>query len=369
MSYLIKYPRKTILRNSLRAVGRGIMPLLARSQITGLEKFPKKGPLIVVGNHTGAMEVVMMALYAPKIVEFFAGVDMGWVGITGYFVELYGIIPVVRGNTSHKTLKMGIDVLAQDGMLGIFPEGGFWEPGKNKAESGAAWLSYMAQAPILPIGFGDTRGKLSELFKLKRPDFEMNVGDVLPPVQLNKGMKKKDALQLAADEIMDAIWQWVPEDERRKKAGIEDEDFFLEVDVYDQAQQRVVIPGDLAVTEGSWFSRFIHRLNLINSMRDYVHLPVQVLKELDQRPPASDLHLAVDSVLNYVEAEYPQFFTYRYGQVDGTAMQTSFRQVRALMQWVMDHDYSVQAEARYEYTDPETGAHVVRKRPLDISQW
>ena len=62
MSNKIKYPRRILIRQSLRLLGRGLMPLLTRAQISGRDNFPHKGPVILVGNHTAAMEVVMMAL-------------------------------------------------------------------------------------------------------------------------------------------------------------------------------------------------------------------------------------------------------------------------------------------------------------------
>ena len=175
LTYSTKYPRRLIIRNSLRYFVRGLFPLLSRTHISGLEKFPKNGPLIVVGNHTGAMEVVLIATYSPKAPEFMGAVEMPWNGWMGKIIELYGLIPVHRGYTSTETMKTGVDVLRQGGLLGVFPEGGFWEPGKQKAQTGAAWLSYMAQAPVLPIGFGDTRGKMAEIFAGKRPAFDMGV--------------------------------------------------------------------------------------------------------------------------------------------------------------------------------------------------
>lgn len=283
MNYSIKYPRKVILRNTLRYLARGLFPILSRTKITGLEKFPKEGPLIVVGNHTGAMEVVLLVTYSPKPMEFMSAMEMQWNDWMGDVIDLYGIIPVLRGYTSKEAMKMGVDVLKQGGMLGVFPEGGFWEPGRQKVQPGAAWFSYMTKAPILPVGFGDTRGKMAEIFQLKRPHFEMNDGDLLPPVRLDPSMSKKDALQKAADEIMDAVWELVPEEERqRKEMHPQDEAFSMDIQIFDQAGQPVPVPAELALTDGSWISRFAHRPNLIDSIRDYIFLPVQVFKELDR---------------------------------------------------------------------------------------
>lgn len=370
MSYAIKYPRRRFIRGAYRGLIRGTFPLLTKTSITGLKNFPKVGPLIVIGNHTGAMEVVLMGAYAPKPLEFMGAMEIPWNGWMGKAVELYDLIPVYRGYTSLETMKTGVDLLKQGGMLGLFPEGGFWEPGKQKAQSGVAWLSYMAQAPVLPIGFGDTHGKMAEIFQLKRPAFEMNVGEVLPPVTLDRSLTKKDALQKAADDLMDAVWELVPEDEhKRKESAPENERFTLDLRLVNRQGQLVPIPDELALTDGAWISRFAHRPNLIDSIRDYVFIPVQVFKEFDRRPSAREIYEAAHSMIEYVENENPQYFNYRYGYKDGEAFHNSFRQLRDLMQWAIEHNHRVEAEARYEYTDPQTGKRHILRIPEEVEQW
>jgi len=370
MTYSIAYPRRVIVRMALRTVVRGLLPLLSRTSVQGLENFPMDGPLIVVGNHTGAMEVVLMGAYSPRVLEFMGAMEMPWNGWMGKVIDLYGLIPVHRGYTSNTSLKMGVDVLRQGGVLGVFPEGGFWEPGKQKAQTGAAWLSYIAQAPVLPIGFGDTRGKMAEMLQFKRPAFEMNVGRMLPPVQLERSTHKKEALQMAADAIMDAVWDLVPDEERkRKESRPENEVFTLDIKIFDQYGQPVTIPAGLALSDGSWISRFAHRPNLIDSIRDYIFLPVQVLKELDRKPPAEEIHRAAHAMLEYVERENPQYFNFRYGYKDGESFKESFRQLRDLMTWAMQNRYQVEAEARYEYTDPSSGERCVHHIPREVEQW
>lgn len=59
----IKYPRRVMIRQALRILARVLMPLLADVRITGRENFPDKGPLLVVGNHTAAMEAGIRELY------------------------------------------------------------------------------------------------------------------------------------------------------------------------------------------------------------------------------------------------------------------------------------------------------------------
>ena len=169
---------------------------------------------------------------------------------------------------------------------------------------------------------------------------------------------------------MDAVWALVPEDERkRKESRPENELFSLEIAIFDRHGQPVPLPAELTLTDGSWISRFAHRPNLIDSIRDYIFLPVQVLKELHRKPSAEEIYQAAHSMLEYVERDNPQYFNYRYGYKDGEAFQQSFRQLRDLMKWAIDNQLQVEAEVRYEYTDPSTGERRVLHVPQEMEQW
>jgi hypothetical protein len=71
----ITFPRKVIARGVVRTLGRLLLPVACRIRITGQENFPKGGPLLVVGNHTAAMEAVLMAVYTPWQVEMLDAVN------------------------------------------------------------------------------------------------------------------------------------------------------------------------------------------------------------------------------------------------------------------------------------------------------
>lgn len=370
MVYSLKYPRRQVIRGVIRRVVRWLVKTLTRPEITGLEKFPEDGPLIVVANHTGAMEVILMGTFAPKPMEFFAAMEMPWNDWMGKIIKLYGIIPVYRGYANPSTMKSGLDVLSQGALLGIFPEGGFWEPGNKQARTGAAWLSYKSGAPVLPIGFGDTRGLMADALRLKLPRIVMNVGDVLPPVLVDGSLPKKVSLERSAEEIMAAVWDLVPEEEQqRKDRHPENEEFSLELQIRDQAGDPVEIPEELALADGGWISRFIHRPNLIDMIRDYVFPEIQVLKELDQGPTAESVQLAVGKMLAYVRSENPQYFNYRYGVEDGSAFQYSFEQFLMLLNWVVEKGYELDAAAIYEYTDPVSGEQNRIVVPEAVGHW
>jgi 1-acyl-sn-glycerol-3-phosphate acyltransferase len=366
---LVKYPRRTLSRGLFRLIARALLPVLAQVDVRGRENFPQRGPLIVVGNHTAALEVVLMTVYSPRIVEYMGSTDIPHEKMIGLFVGAYGFIPVFRGNVSRSSMQAGLDVLRQGGVLGIFPEGGIWEPSIRQAQTGVAWLSYHAQAPVLPIGFGSMRGSLNQLMRLRRPPLSMNVGTPLPPVGEPEGVPRKQHFQQAADRIMDAVWELIPEQDRQQGPGFSDERFELVVLALDHAGRAVAVPSGLVPSHGSDFAKFTHRTTLINNLRLNLRLPVEALMRLADRPPLDEIRQATGAILDHLRKDNPYYFTYRYGQRQGSAMADGVGEVHALAGWAAEHGYSLQLTPLRTFLDLSSGERRTLDRPEVFRKW
>jgi len=68
-----------------------------------------------------------------------------------------------------------------------------------------------------------------------------------------------------------------------------------------------------------------------------------------------------------VERENPQYVNYLYGYKDDRAFHNGFRQLRDLIGWVMEKDYRVVTEVRYEFTIPKTGECRVLRVPEEVN--
>ena len=364
-----RYPQRRLVRTLMRLLGRILLPLLARVEIQGLDRFPRKGPLIVVGNHTGAMEVVLLTIYSPRIVEYLGSVDIPHEGFISTFVYSYGFIPVFRGNVSRSSMEAGLDVLRQDAVLGLFPEGGIWEPAIRRAQAGVAWLSYRGKAPILPIGFGSTRGALIKLLQLRRPKLTMYVGETIPALEVLAGKSRKSQLQDAADRIIDSIWALVPEEEQAEPVPIADETFTFEVEVLDNQGDVLLIPEKLSLSHGDALSKFLHRATLFNNFIVNLHLPVAPLRQLHTQPTTEDLLTATTAILKYLETENPYYFTYRYGTAEGHAMGSGLQEFHDLVNWAQEQGATIRAIPIRRYRRTDTGEHVTLDIPQEEDKW
>lgn len=364
----IKYPRNRFIRKSFQLVARGLLRLLTRIKIQGMENYPKDGPLIVVGNHTGVLEVVLMAVFAPRIIEFMGSVDIPHESFLSVIIDGYGFIPVHRGNVSRESMKSGAEVLKQNGVIGVFPEGGIWEPAIRKAQTGVAWLSHYGQAPVLPIGFSSTRGALNKAFAFKFPKLSMHIGEPIPAVEIIPGTPRKQQLQDAAQNIMDTVYELIPVEDREPEEKIIDERFELLVTVRNGVGTEQPIPDQFKVRHGYYFVKFLHRPTLFNNLRDNLRLPVQTLKEFDRKPNNIEIITAIEPIVGYLEDDNPYYFTYRYGQKEGSMMESGIREMQNLAQWAENKGFDLEIIPRRRYWLPDVAEEIIDDFPGEIKK-
>ena len=152
----IHYPRRRVIRGILRALAHVAFALLADLEIVGRENLPKRGPLLIVGNHFSYIDPVAIIRAKPWPIEFLGGFrNPGAPTTVTMFPKLWGIFPVFRGTASRAALRAGEAVLALDGVLVVMPEAGNWATVLRPARPGAGHLlsndtCLPAQIPLNP---------------------------------------------------------------------------------------------------------------------------------------------------------------------------------------------------------------------------
>ncbi len=359
-SFHVTYPRRVFIRKSMITAGRLLFGLLADVEINGKEHLPQNGPMILAGNHVAALEAVMMAIYSPGMVEFIGNGDIPFDPNYAPIVKAYDLIPVNRGNLDRRGLKMGLDVLAQDGILGIFPEGGHWDPARMQAQIGVAWLSYKAGVPVIPIGFGGVKKGLSKALKLKHPKLVMNVGEMIPSVSLSDhNGSLKEGLTESARQILSAINNLVPEEDLRAYRRRMDEKYRLKIEVSSD-DHLVSVPVDLEVEHGSAYAHFLFNPTLMDVLIRNLHLPLKPLKQIYHQSDLSEVIVAWESILNYLQ-ENPGYFTYRFGVEEGLAVEMALKELIRLAKWIQKSGYSLTINPVRRYRNGNTGAQVTER--------
>ncbi len=355
----IHYPRNTFVRQVLRLLGRVVFPLLARVRMTGMENFPKSGPLILAGNHVAVVEVLMMVVYAPYIIEIIGTGDIPLDPSYAWLAKLYGYIPVNRGNIDQQGLKQALSVLQQGGVLAIFPEGGIWQPAAMQAHTGVSYLSSQGKAPVLPIGFGGMRGALAGMLYFKRPRLTMTVGEVLPPVQVRRpDLSRKEALVEGANEILERIRALVPVEERQRAALRRSERYELGLQLLNGQGKPIQPPGEPVITQETQLAKFLCQPVLLDVFVRNLHMgAVRPLQYPHPAHPASEIQQAAQAVLSYLNTN-TGFLTYRFGVEDGIEMRDGIAQLNELAAWAAGHGYAIDMIPKHFYQD-EHGNEIV----------
>lgn len=344
----------------MTGVGKLLLALLADVEINGRERLPKKGPIILAGNHVAVMEAVLMAVVTPGMVEFLGNGDIPFDPNYAFIANTYDLIPINRGNVDRKGLNLALEVLAQDGILGIFPEGGTWDPAQMQAQTGVAWLSYRSGAPILPIGFGGMNGALKKAMRLKRPHLLMNVGQLIPSVQLqDKSLSMKANLEHAANHILQAINALVPQEDLQQYNRRVEETYTLEVEI-NHHHESIPIPDKLQVTHGSAYAHFLYIPTMMDVLVRNLNLPIKPLRRVVHEYDLSPVLDAWDAILGYL-AVNPGYFTYRFGVDEGLAVKTALVELKQLAEWAQESGYGLTLNPVRQYRNANTDARVIER--------
>ena len=206
------YPRRRVLRGLLRQVTQVLFAGLMDLQIVGQENLPKNGPLLVVANHFSFIDPVAMVRLAPWPIEFIGGFRMpnapAW---TALIPKIWGYYPIYRGTASRDGLRAAEAVLAQGGVLGIFPEAGNWATVLRPARPGAAFLASRTGAPILPMGFHGLLDVFPRLRDRRRARVTLRIGKPFGPFHVTgRGRARRQQLEEIGHEIMGRIAELIP---------------------------------------------------------------------------------------------------------------------------------------------------------------
>ena len=214
--HFIKYPRRLAIRAVMRAGTALGLHALANVRVVGRENLPERGPLLVVGNHFSFLDPVALIHVTRYPLEFIGGRGApnapNWVS---WVRNVWGILPVQRGGSSRDTILRAQRFLDQNGVLGIFPEGGSWATVLRPPRPGAALLAARTGVPILPVGFDGLIDVFPMLRKGKRATVTITIGKPFGPFRLDmRDRSTRQQMDEMGHEMMRQIAALIPPERR-----------------------------------------------------------------------------------------------------------------------------------------------------------
>ncbi len=122
-------------------------------KVFGKEKVIKKGKSIVVCNHLGKADVMVVGALYPNKTIFLSKVEWYKNKFFGGLLKQLGSIPLDRDNPSLSSIRDALKVLKDNKRLGIFPEGrrNFETNELLEIKQGTAMFAVKGKALITPV--------------------------------------------------------------------------------------------------------------------------------------------------------------------------------------------------------------------------
>lgn len=215
---LVALPRLTFGRRLFRQLAhfmtRLIIVIFTRPTVTGFENFPKKGPALVVINHLGDADVVLVGAYTPIMFDGLGKIELRDHWFAGPLLRAYGIIWVHRGRPDRKAIRAALDGLAEGRIVGLAPEGRQSVTGRlEEGNEGAAFLALKSGAPIVPIAMTGTENEniYGHIRSFRRARVTLKVGK---PFFLRERANRQEMLRDGTRQIMESLAELLPESYR-----------------------------------------------------------------------------------------------------------------------------------------------------------
>lgn len=164
-----------------KSLVKGIFKILYRIEVEGIDNIPKEGRAILCANHISNLDPIVLGIICPRPISFMAKKELFSNKLFSKLFYSLNAFPVDRQSSDISAIRKSLEVLKEERLLGIFPEGTrITNIDINSAKPGISMIGIKSKSPIIPI-FIDSKYKLFSKIKV-------NVGK---PIRLDSYYDKK----------------------------------------------------------------------------------------------------------------------------------------------------------------------------------
>jgi 1-acyl-sn-glycerol-3-phosphate acyltransferase len=203
---------RRLFRFFFRKFTKLVILLTLRARISGLENFPQRGPAIIVFNHLGDADAILLSAVLPfSPIEGLGKIELYDHWLVGPVFRAYGIIWLHRGQPDRKAIRAALKGLAEGRMLTLAPEGRQSVTGAlEEGEDGAAFLAMKSGAPIVPVALTglENQNIYGHLKRWKRAPVSLSMGK---PFFLQELDDRQQMMREGTRQIMESLARLLPE--------------------------------------------------------------------------------------------------------------------------------------------------------------
>jgi len=131
---------------------------LSGYKVIGKENIPEDKSIIIVANHTTAIDPILLACAFPYQIRFMAKDEFRQNSFTRKLMNGLGAVFVKRGEADLAAIRTMIKLLKEENAIGIFPEGSRnHDTELQDFKSGPVFIAYKTSCRILPVGIKNAK--------------------------------------------------------------------------------------------------------------------------------------------------------------------------------------------------------------------
>jgi 1-acyl-sn-glycerol-3-phosphate acyltransferase len=183
-----------------------LVTVYLRFRRRGVERVPRRGPCILVANHSSYLDAICLGSASPRKVRFLISDEIYRMWRLRWFYYMMDAIPLRTGGSDAAALRRAMDVLRSGGVVGIFPEGQRMRDGRlGEGKMGVAFLAARSGAPVVPTAILGAHAAMPVGAAFPRPrPVRVVFGS---PLAFSAGgaARRKEALAGFANLVMESI--------------------------------------------------------------------------------------------------------------------------------------------------------------------
>jgi len=134
-----------------------ILKIFWRMEIIGIENLPQSGGLIIASNHVSYLDPAVLAASFNRKIYFLTKKEVFKNNFISFLLKNMNTLPIDRGKVDMLAFKKAINILREEKVLGIFPEGTRSSNGElQELKLGTIKIAMKTGVPILPVGISGT---------------------------------------------------------------------------------------------------------------------------------------------------------------------------------------------------------------------